>query len=559
MKITRKGYYTITGPGGLLTKPDGSTRQSTNRDDCYEYITQDAENQENVFDPESWDPESFDFDSLSPEAFVYRIHPPEYEVVATITVHGDTIRVSDYDPIQFTFIDVIDVLTSTEQISNEVQILGINTASPISVTGGGYNIDDTGWTTLPGFISPGSMVKVRHDSSDTSGMDTDTTLTIYGVSGTFTSTTIASATSYDDYYARVPFAIEQPTAPVITQPEVNITTTGSQAGTDIQNALATPGTKVIVPNSAGNVGSLWLGGVTDCELEMGLSVVVSQIVMGRTSGAVDDPTVRMKVTGGNIGYLRLYYDCTDIIMDGCIFENDQGFGVSGQTEMFRFANSSASSYLNRFLVINSMCKLFADPQASFNLGAFARNVMWANSNFSNSGNTVNAWGWRLGGATNWAWLDCAALVASHKMVRTDSDPVTNLFIDGGTWMREDSTNPDAWAQIINSPVTGVTIQNLDCWFAESGTDAIRVGFGSGSNNGTWTMRDINFYATNSSVVSNAVLNSAEGAAGSGTPDYGGSSGTHTYTYNVPTTLPNDQWRNLPDLPNNGNPEALSYP
>jgi len=43
MEITRKGYYTIVSPDGdLLTKPDGSTRQCTSRDECYEYITKDG-------------------------------------------------------------------------------------------------------------------------------------------------------------------------------------------------------------------------------------------------------------------------------------------------------------------------------------------------------------------------------------------------------------------------------------------------------------------------------------------------------------------------------------
>lgn len=43
LKITRKGYYTIQGPDGLLLKkPDGSTRNVTSRDECYERITEDG-------------------------------------------------------------------------------------------------------------------------------------------------------------------------------------------------------------------------------------------------------------------------------------------------------------------------------------------------------------------------------------------------------------------------------------------------------------------------------------------------------------------------------------
>lgn len=41
--VTRKGYYTITGPDGeWLLKSDGSTRQVTTRDEAYEWITKDG-------------------------------------------------------------------------------------------------------------------------------------------------------------------------------------------------------------------------------------------------------------------------------------------------------------------------------------------------------------------------------------------------------------------------------------------------------------------------------------------------------------------------------------
>jgi hypothetical protein len=43
MSITRKGFYTITGPDGLLMlKPDGTERNVTSRDEAYEWITRDG-------------------------------------------------------------------------------------------------------------------------------------------------------------------------------------------------------------------------------------------------------------------------------------------------------------------------------------------------------------------------------------------------------------------------------------------------------------------------------------------------------------------------------------
>lgn len=41
--VTRKGYYTISGPDGVwLLKADGSTRQVTTRDEAYEWISKDG-------------------------------------------------------------------------------------------------------------------------------------------------------------------------------------------------------------------------------------------------------------------------------------------------------------------------------------------------------------------------------------------------------------------------------------------------------------------------------------------------------------------------------------
>lgn len=62
MKITRKGYYTIEAPNGeLLKKPDGSIRQSTNDNDCDEYIFK------------HWE-------SSGQDKGTYIVHPPKREV-----------------------------------------------------------------------------------------------------------------------------------------------------------------------------------------------------------------------------------------------------------------------------------------------------------------------------------------------------------------------------------------------------------------------------------------------------------------------------------------------
>ena len=43
LSVTRKGFYTISGPDGVwLTKPDGTTRRLTTQDEAYEWITKDG-------------------------------------------------------------------------------------------------------------------------------------------------------------------------------------------------------------------------------------------------------------------------------------------------------------------------------------------------------------------------------------------------------------------------------------------------------------------------------------------------------------------------------------
>jgi len=71
MKITRKGYFTITDPDGeLLTKPDGTTRQVTNKDEAFERILEKAQ-------ADMWPGK-------------YYIHPPLTEVDVGVTDAGYT-------------------------------------------------------------------------------------------------------------------------------------------------------------------------------------------------------------------------------------------------------------------------------------------------------------------------------------------------------------------------------------------------------------------------------------------------------------------------------------
>ena len=109
----------------------------------------------------------------------------------TVAAAADTV------PNAFIFADQNDVAVSSTIVSSEIEILGINTGAPISITGGEYSIGldpttYTPYTSASGTIYNTQTVKVRHTSSSANNTSTSTTLTIGGVSDVFTSTTIGA-------------------------------------------------------------------------------------------------------------------------------------------------------------------------------------------------------------------------------------------------------------------------------------------------------------------------------------------------------------------------------
>jgi hypothetical protein len=106
--------------------------------------------------------------------------------------YTSTTLAADTTPNAFSFTDVDDVDLDTEQVSNAITVAGINSPAPISVTGGEYAVNGGAFTAGPGTVNNGDSVVVRHTSADTEGTTTNTVLTIGGISGTFTSTTLVA-------------------------------------------------------------------------------------------------------------------------------------------------------------------------------------------------------------------------------------------------------------------------------------------------------------------------------------------------------------------------------
>ena len=113
----------------------------------------------------------------------------QWDNLGTYTV---TEAAADVTPSTFTFAPVAAVL-SAQQTSNLITVGGLSSGISVnvSVSGGTYSKNGTGYANTNTTAVNGDTFRLQHMSSGTNNTDVDTTLIIGGVSGTFTSTTAA--------------------------------------------------------------------------------------------------------------------------------------------------------------------------------------------------------------------------------------------------------------------------------------------------------------------------------------------------------------------------------
>jgi len=107
---------------------------------------------------------------------------------ATLTIGGVSATFS-VTTVMFSFIDQTNVELDTIITSNTIKVAGIDTAVPVSITGGTYSINGGSYTSTDGTVNKGDTVTVQLTSSKSYLTTTDATLTIAGVSDTFSVTT----------------------------------------------------------------------------------------------------------------------------------------------------------------------------------------------------------------------------------------------------------------------------------------------------------------------------------------------------------------------------------
>lgn len=108
-------------------------------------------------------------------------------VIAVLVLQGCKI---DTAPEAFSFDSQTKVSPDTPVESEPVTITGINFPAPLSIAGGEYSIDGHAYGDSPGAVKNNQQVRIRVRSSGESSGEVAATLTIGGVSGTFTVKTI---------------------------------------------------------------------------------------------------------------------------------------------------------------------------------------------------------------------------------------------------------------------------------------------------------------------------------------------------------------------------------
>ena len=111
----------------------------------------------------------------------------QYYYRDTFTVTRQT---ADTTPDPFSFTDQVGVGLSSTRTSNTITVAGIDSSAAVTVSGGSYSKNGGAYTTAAGTASLGDTFSVQHTASSSTSSSVSTTLTIGGVSDTFTSTTL---------------------------------------------------------------------------------------------------------------------------------------------------------------------------------------------------------------------------------------------------------------------------------------------------------------------------------------------------------------------------------
>jgi hypothetical protein len=107
------------------------------------------------------------------------------------------VAADDTTPSAFIFTDQTGVSKNSEITSTAITVAGINKPTAINILGAGatYSISGGSYRATSGTVTNGQTVRVKHTSSSVSYAETNSILTIGGVTDTFTSSTVGPSYS----------------------------------------------------------------------------------------------------------------------------------------------------------------------------------------------------------------------------------------------------------------------------------------------------------------------------------------------------------------------------
>ncbi len=149
------------------------------------YATIFKENPSGIKKPEGFYLPSGGGPSVLTDALNAQLQSLVWDVVAHHPATG-----IDISPNKFTFTDAAGAELNTTQTSNTIQVTGINAATDISITNGMYSVNSGSFTATKSAVRPGDRVSVRLKSAASYSTSVSATLTIGGVSDTFSVTTL---------------------------------------------------------------------------------------------------------------------------------------------------------------------------------------------------------------------------------------------------------------------------------------------------------------------------------------------------------------------------------
>jgi Proprotein convertase P-domain len=157
----------------------------------------------------------------------------------------------DLIPDSFTVPPVTGAALGVDTSSETFTVSGISAAVPISIVDGKYQIDSAPFTTAAGTISAGQTVKVSLLSSGSFSTTKTASITVGGVTGTFSVTTLAADTTPDAFsfpaVTGAAFSTLSVSTPITvtginTDAPISISSGGEYSIDSTTNFVSTPGT-----------------------------------------------------------------------------------------------------------------------------------------------------------------------------------------------------------------------------------------------------------------------------------------------------------------------------